>query len=106
MVATSRSLARNCSFGASRKAYVSTIMLVAESVRGTVGISVSFFLSSGGSFCRMHPFQQQLTVLHREYLTAPNIPKHSVVAPPIMASTSAVLVTMLPIKYRVFCLMY
>jgi len=73
-----------------------TAMLVMESVRGTANDS-SFFLSCGGSFCRMHPFQQQVTVLHREYLTAPKIPKHSVVAPPIMASMSAVLVTIFPI---------
>jgi len=77
-----------------------TAILVMESVLGTANGS-SFFLSCGcapgGSFCRMHPFQQQVTVLHREYLTAPNIPKHSVVAPPIMASMSAVLVTIFPI---------
>jgi hypothetical protein len=82
-------------------------MLVAESVLGTVGsigAASLFFLSNcggapGGSFCRMHPFQQHVTVLHREYLTAPNIPKHSVVAPPIMASMSAVLVTIFPIVF-------
>jgi len=73
-------------------------MLAAESVRGTVGsIASLFFLSVGGSFCRMHPFQQQLTVLHREYLTAPKTPNTRVVAPPIMASMSAVLVTTFPI---------
>jgi hypothetical protein len=76
-------------------------MLAAESVLGTVGsvgTASLFFLSvPGGSFCRMHPFQQQLTVLHREYLTAPKIPRHSVVAPPIIASMSAVLVTTFPI---------
>jgi len=81
-------------------------MLVAESVRGTVGISIDslFFLSTGGSFCRMHPFQQQVTERHREYLTAPNIPKHSVVAPPIIASMSAVLVTIFPIVFLSYTL--
>jgi hypothetical protein len=81
-------------------------MLAVESVRGTVGVSIAslFFLSAGGSFCRMHPFQQQVTVRHREYLTAPNIPKHSVVAPPIMASTSAVLVTIFPIVFLSYTL--
>ena len=73
-------------------------MLAAESVLGTVGsIASLFFLSVGGSFCRMQPFQQQLTVLHREYLTAPKTPNTRVVAPPIMASMSAVLVTTFPI---------
>jgi hypothetical protein len=78
-------------------------MLAVESVRGigTSTIASLFFLSTGGSFCRMHPFQQQVTVRHREYLTAPNIPKHSVVAPPIMASMSAVLVTIFPIEFFV-----
>lgn len=82
------------------------MMLVAESVLGTVGsidAASLFFLSiPGGSFCRMHPFQQHVTVLHREYLTAPKIPKHSVVAPPIMASMSAVLVTIFPIAFFVY----
>jgi hypothetical protein len=85
---------------------MATAMLVVESVRGTVGsIGASlFFLSAfGGSFSRMHPFQQQVTVLHREYLTAPNIPRTRVVAPPIIARISAVLVTTFPIF---FCLMY
>jgi hypothetical protein len=79
---------------------MATATLVIESVRGTANGS-SFFLSCapGGSFCRMHPFQQQVTVLHLEYLTAPKIPKHSVVAPPIMASMSAVLVTIFPIFF-------
>jgi hypothetical protein len=81
-------------------------MLVAESVLGTVvSLTASlFFLSiDGGSFSRMHPFQQQVTVLHREYLTAPKIPRHRVVTPPIIARISAVLVTTFPIF---FCLMY
>lgn len=44
-----------------------------------------------------HALQQQATRLHREYLIAPNTPKTRVVAPPMIASMSAVLDTTFPI---------
>jgi hypothetical protein len=80
-------------------------MLVAESVLGTVvSLDTSLFFLSvccafGGSFSRMHPFQQHVTVRHLEYLTAPKIPRHRVVTPPIIARMSAVLVTTFPIFF-------